>query len=130
MFAGADFKTGPAADEAGSKLTCRIRFLYGITSETETLGCHMGGRLWRVQAWEQVAKAAGFQPADMAALCGISSRQLQRFFLERFQTTPRQWLRAFQCRAARQLIGQGYSNAAVAAELGFASESHFCREFK
>jgi AraC-like DNA-binding protein len=31
---------------------------------------------------------------------------------------------------AKQLIAQGYSNKAAAAELKFSSESHFCREFK
>ena len=31
---------------------------------------------------------------------------------------------------ARDLLSRGWSNKAVAAELGFADESHFCHEFK
>jgi len=31
---------------------------------------------------------------------------------------------------AKELIAQGYSNKAAASELKFASQSHFCREFK
>jgi len=33
-------------------------------------------------------------------------------------------------RLAKQLISQGYSNKAAAAEVKFATESHLCREFK
>jgi AraC-like DNA-binding protein len=90
----------------------------------------MGGRLTRVEDWKQLAKAAEYRPADLAVLCGVSPRQLERYFHLQFQATPRQWLRELQCRSARKLIQQGYSNIAVVAELKFASESHFCREFK
>jgi AraC-like DNA-binding protein len=39
-------------------------------------------------------------------------------------------LRELQCRLAKQLISQGYSSKAAAAELNFATDAHFCREFK
>jgi AraC family transcriptional regulator, carnitine catabolism transcriptional activator len=90
----------------------------------------MGGRLLKIKQWEDVARAAEFQPANVAALCSISDRQLQRFFQQSLQMTPRRWLRELQCKLAKDLIAKGYSNKAVAAELKFASESHFCREFK
>jgi len=79
---------------------------------------------------ECVAKAAGFNPAKMASLCSISERHLQRTFKKNFQCTPSQWLRLLQCRLAKDLISQGYSTKAAAAELKFASDAHFCREFK
>jgi AraC-like DNA-binding protein len=66
----------------------------------------------------------------MATLCSISERQLQRIFKRHLQCTPSRWLRELQCRQAKDLIQQGYSTKAAAAELKFASESHFCREFK
>jgi AraC family transcriptional regulator len=66
----------------------------------------------------------------MAGLCALSERQLQRLFRKTMNCTPSQWLREMQCRLARDLMAQGYSNKAVAAELKFANESHFCREFK
>ncbi len=90
----------------------------------------MGGRLSKIGEWEQLAKAADFRPAKMAALCCISGRHLERFFEQQFSNTPGRWLRALQCRLAKELIAHGYSNKAAAAELKFASESHFCREFK
>lgn len=90
----------------------------------------MSGNLLTIEEWEQVAKEADFSPAKMATLCSISERQLQRLFRKHLRCTPSRWLRDLQCRMAKQLIAQGYSNKAAAAELKFSSESHFCREFK
>ncbi len=87
-------------------------------------------RLLRIQDWEKLAKQAEFQPATMAALCPISLRQMERFFAERFAKTPRKWARTLKCRLARQLIAEGWSNKAVAAELRFGNQSHLCHEFK
>jgi len=66
----------------------------------------------------------------MAELCAISERHLQRLFKRAFDCTPREWLRSLQCRLAKDLIAHGYSTKAAAAELNFATEAHFCREFK
>ena len=90
----------------------------------------MSAAVHRERDWQQVAKQAEFKPAGMAVLCSISERQLQRLFKKRFHCTPRRWLRDLQCRLAKELIAQGYSTKAAAAELGFATEAHFCREFK
>lgn len=60
----------------------------------------------------------------------MSERQLQRVFKKHLQRTPSQWLRELQCHLAKQLISQGYSSKAAAAELNFATGAHFCREFK
>lgn len=90
----------------------------------------MSSGLLTIEEWEQVAKEADYNPAKMATLCSISERQLQRLFKQHLHCTPSRWLRTLQCRLAKQLISQGYSNKAAAAELKFSSESHFCREFK
>jgi AraC-like DNA-binding protein len=82
------------------------------------------------QDWERVAKDADFRPAKMALLCSISERHLQRIFKKYLQCTPSRWLRDLQCRLAKDLISHGYSSKAAAAELKFATEAHFCREFK
>ncbi len=82
------------------------------------------------EQWEAPARQADFQPARMAKLCRITLRHLERLCHERFQKTPSEWVRELQCRLAKELIMRGYSNKEVAAELKFASESHFCREFK
>jgi AraC-like DNA-binding protein len=90
----------------------------------------MSGRLLRIQNWEKLAREAQFQPSTMAALCPISLRQLQRFFETEFEKTPREWVRELRCRLALRLVAKGWLNKAVAAELHFADESHFCHEFK
>lgn len=90
----------------------------------------MSGRLSKIEDWEQLAKEAKFRPGQVAALCGVSDRQLERYFKERFNTTPGQWLRRCRCRFAQALIAQGFASKAVAADLHFASSAHFCREFK
>lgn len=87
-------------------------------------------RLMSLQDWEALAQQSAFQPARMAAGCPISLRQLQRCFASRFGKTPRAWTRELRCRLACPLIAQGWSNRAVAIELGYADESHFCHEFK
>jgi AraC-like DNA-binding protein len=90
----------------------------------------MSGRLLRIENWEKLTRDAKFQPALMAALCPTSLRSLERFFASQFNQTPGEWVRELRCRLARQLIAAGWSNKAVAAELGFADESHFCHQFK
>jgi len=80
--------------------------------------------------WEQLARVGDFNSVKLASICGISDRQLQRIFRRSFNCTPSRWMRDLQCRLARELIEQGYSNKAASSELKFASESHFCREFK
>jgi AraC-like DNA-binding protein len=90
----------------------------------------MSGTVVSTQDWELVARQAEFRPAKMATLCSMSERHLQRIFKKHLQRTPSQWLRELQCRLAKQLISQGYSSKAAAAELNFATDAHFCREFK
>src|SRR4051812_11990658 len=86
-------------------------------------------RLAKIDQWERVALQARFQPSEMAALCWVSLRQLERHFTKQFQQTPREWARALRCRMARDLIAKGWSNKAVAFELHFSNESHLCHEF-
>lgn len=90
----------------------------------------MSGILLKTKDWERVAKEAQFKPNKMALLCAVSERHLQRVFKKYLQCTPGQWLRELQCRLAKDLISKGYSSKAAAAELNFATDAHFCREFK
>jgi AraC-like DNA-binding protein len=88
------------------------------------------GLLAHAREWERLAREADFRPARMAALCSISERQLERIFKRRLNCTPSQWLRELQCRLAKDLVAQGYTSKAAAAEMKFATDAHFCREFK
>lgn len=90
----------------------------------------MNSRLEKIENWENLAQSANFQPDQLSALCGVSLRQLERFFKCRFRTTPRRWLRELQCHLAKELITAGYSTKAAAAELKFTSPARFCHAFK
>ena len=90
----------------------------------------MNSRLERVQDWERLARVCDFQPHRLSALCGVSLRQLERFFKCRFRMTPQRWLQELQCHLAKERIALGYSTKATADELGFSSASRFCHTFK
>ena len=83
-----------------------------------------------ISDWQTLAIEAEFNSTKMASLCGVSERHLQRIFKKHVGSSPAKWLRALQCRLAKELIILGYSNKAAAAELNFSTDAHFCREFK
>ena len=87
-------------------------------------------KLLQIRDWERLASEANFRPESMAALCPVSLRQLERFFSKRFQKTPKAWARQLRCRLALELIAQGWSSKAVAGQLHFWDEAHFCKDFK
>ena len=64
------------------------------------------------------------------ALCDISLRQLERYFVVNFRKTPKCWTRELRCKLASQLLAKGWTNKAVAEQLHFANASHLCREFR
>jgi transcriptional regulator GlxA family with amidase domain len=90
----------------------------------------MARRLSKVENWEQVAQKAKFRPADMAALCRVSLRQLERYFWQHFHQTPREWMRHTRCRLAIELLEEGFLNKAVARELHYGNESQLCHDFR
>ena len=90
----------------------------------------MHRHLSKVVNWKSVAVAASFRPARMAAFCSVSLRELERFFHEEFEKTPRDWIREVRCKEARKLVEKGWTCKATAAELRFANQSHLCHQFK
>ena len=90
----------------------------------------MSARLFGSEQWEKIAARARFDLAQMANICRISLRQLERDFAREFQKTPTRWVREFRCRLVLKLIAEGCANKAIVQELGFSSESHLCHEFR
>jgi len=80
--------------------------------------------------WEDLAPAAHFNAHELATLCGISTRQLQRRFRFRFRCSPQSWLNHRRLLVAEELLLSGDSVKKVALDLGFKQASHFCRQFK
>ena len=90
----------------------------------------MNSRLSKIKNWAARGEEAGFHAAELATNCGVSLRQLERYFVEQCWSTPTDWLRQLRCCRAVELILRGYSNKAVIEELGFGNVSHLCHDFK
>jgi transcriptional regulator GlxA family with amidase domain len=87
----------------------------------------MAGHL---ELWKNLAGAAHYDARELAKLCALSTRQLQRLFKQEIQRSPQDWLNEQRIEAARHLLLSGDSVKWVAFELGFKQVSHFCRQFK
>ena len=90
----------------------------------------MSGRLFRTEDWERLAIKADFRPSQMADLCGLTLRQMQRRFQKDLSVTPSEWLRRFGCRLVMKLIAEGYNNKAIVFELKFSNSAHLCHDFR
>ena len=90
----------------------------------------MNSHLDRFHDWVSLARSAGYRPAELARLCSVSLRQLERHFEHRFGSRPQVWLSDLRLEQAPELLLQGCYVKAVALELGFKDAPHFCRRFK
>jgi AraC family transcriptional regulator len=86
--------------------------------------------LKKKRAWLRLAREAKFNAADMAALCGITLRQLERHAQQVFGCPPQQWLDEQRMIAADVLLRETDTIKEVAIQLGYSQASHFCRQFK
>ena len=90
----------------------------------------MSSRLEYVQQWESLAENAGYRPSDLAALCQISLRTLERHFQKNYGVTVSLWLRELRLGKAYQALQAGKSVKEAAYDQGYKQVSHFSREFK
>lgn len=68
---------------------------------------------------------------QLARLCGMSLRSLERHFLATYRATPHQYLRQLRVRiSCRDLVYSQKTLAVVAGEVGFADHSHYTKEFR
>ena len=83
-----------------------------------------------LERWEQLAGTARYDAKELAKLCNLSVRQLERDFRHNLERSPQNWLNEQRIKAAQQLLLSGQPVKVVAFELGFKQSSHFCRQFK
>lgn len=67
---------------------------------------------------------------DLAALADVSRNQVIRDFRKYFGTTPAAYLRHIKLERSCELLRAGRQSADIAAEVGFADQSHFIRRFR
>ena len=83
-----------------------------------------------IEPWKKLAVTAHYDAKELAKLCALSTRQLQRNFIRDLKRSPQDWLNEQRIEAARRLLLSGGPVKRVAFELGFKQVSHFCRQFK
>ncbi len=67
---------------------------------------------------------------QLAVVSGLGRFQIMRAFARELGRTPHAYLRHLRLSRALLLLGQGTPTADVAAQLGFADQSHFTRAFR
>ena len=68
---------------------------------------------------------------QLAGLCGMSVRALERHFLVMYRVSPHVFLRQLRVRmSCSRLVFSHKALAEVASEVGFADQSHFAKEFR
>ena len=82
------------------------------------------------RSWLRLAHEAKYSSATMAALCGITVRQLERHAQDVLGCTPQQWLDEQRMVRAQSLLRELDTIKEVAFKLGYVQASHFSRHFK
>lgn len=86
--------------------------------------------LERVDDWERLAREARYSPRELAHLCHISLRTLERHFKKNYRVTVTKWLKNLRLQAAYHKLLAGKSVKEVAFDLDYKQLSHFSRDFK
>jgi len=90
----------------------------------------MSSRLVFVQEWEVLAAKARYRASDLAEICQISLRTLERHFQKNYGETVSKWLNELRLKQAYAALQTGKSVKEVAFDYGYKQVSHFSREFK
>ncbi|EGD54811.1 helix-turn-helix domain-containing protein [Gordonia neofelifaecis] len=81
-------------------------------------------------AWETIARRRGdITVSELVELSGWSARHLTKLFTAEFGIGPKQAARLIRFDTARELLEAGRNAGDVAAECGYADQSHMSREF-
>lgn len=68
--------------------------------------------------------------AAMASGAGVSTRHLQRLFVERLGVTPARYVQLSRFAASLPLFGSARTLTEIAAAAGYFDHAHFCRDFR
>jgi AraC-like DNA-binding protein len=99
--------------------------LPGLTQKGTT-----NNRLKIIKDWQPLVRQAGWSVSELAKVCGVSVRSLERYFMQTRAQTPEAWLAELRWRQAMELLREGALIKEAASELGYQHGSTFSREFK
>lgn len=75
--------------------------------------------LEQVTDWPERARQAGYRVSELAALCGVSTRTLDRFFRRHLKVTPRQWMHQMRRSEAARFAREGRTAKEIARLIGY-----------
>ncbi|MEX3686920.1 helix-turn-helix domain-containing protein [Paraburkholderia sp. BR14263] len=116
-----------ARDEA---LDCLLERLGGHLVDTTAAARPASPALARVRDLLHEHMSANIGLDELVDSSGIDRFRLTRLFQREFGTSPHAYLVRLRLRAARRLLAAGHTPARVAAEVGFADQSHLGRWFR
>lgn len=124
---------GAELDELVALLLGRLTARVGTTRGNRRIACSIGAADRRLRRIAERLAEEPAAPADLSGLAreaGLSVEHMVRSFAQAFGLPPMAWAMQRRLVLARRLLRRGNAPAAVAAELGFADQSHLNRFFK
>jgi AraC-like DNA-binding protein len=113
-----------------------LRLLEQMFQRTSGMRCHEGCgraerlRVRRVREYLTQHYAENVALEDLVPVANLSPYHLHRVFTREVGMSPHAFQTQVRIARAKTLLHQGWPLRAVAAETGFADQSHFTREFK
>ncbi len=90
----------------------------------------MNGRLQRINNWPELAAQAHWNVAELAELCGVSVKTLERHFLNTFGLPPKQRMHRLRVEPVATDLKTGATVKLAAIKAGYRLPQHFARDFK
>ena len=113
-----------------------IRERLSLASEASVPQCFItmkprkSSRLDAITDWEARAETVRFRVSGLAKGCGVTDRQLRRYFQTKFGSPPHAWMMIARLQKARPYLSDGELVKEVAARAGFKHPESFSRQFK
>jgi AraC family transcriptional regulator len=90
----------------------------------------MSGRLATINNWPELAAQAHWNVAELADLCGVSVKTLERHFLNTFGKPPHEWMHELRLEQVATGLQNGEAVKLAANKAGYGHPSHCSRDFK
>jgi AraC-like DNA-binding protein len=104
--------------------------MHGTAACTSTAGHGTRGKANELRRLIEARQRERITLRELGRALGLSPFQVLRLFRRHHGVTPHQYLVRLRVAEASRLLRHGEPIAAVAAEVGFADQSHMARHFK
>ena len=87
-------------------------------------------QLARIADWPELGRRAHYRAAELARLCGVTRRSLERYFQARFRHAPQDSLDELRQRDLESWLRSERPLKEIAYLTGYKQPSHMTRQFK